>query len=71
MGFGQKVMMDGQQMCHYTPLLVKTALGAGVVEGLEKQLLNTGPVPERFTYYKNGNRIGFRMIDEVIKKRRD
>lgn len=35
-----------------------------------KQLLNTGPMPKWFTYYKIRDRIQFSMIDEVIKKQR-
>lgn len=36
MGLGQKVMMDGQQMCHHTYLMLKTAWGAGVSESQGK-----------------------------------
>lgn len=43
----------------------------GVSERLEKQLVNTGLMPQRFAYYNNRNWIWFSMIDEVIKKQRD
>lgn len=50
--------------------MLKTAWGAGVSDSLEKQLANTEPVPELFTYYKNRDTIQFGMIDEVIRKQR-